>query len=130
MKASLTTLKGVAMIAAALASASCGSMQTVKTSTAAGMGKVGEGFGKVGSGIGNGFGKVADLTMSPFRPGVPVVEARQGALKELPSGHDQAIAYQQKQNSFWSFLGPINFKEPALPEDGGAIDGGLLPPLE
>lgn len=118
------------MIAASLAIASCGSMQGIKTSTTAGMSKVGEGFGKVGSGIGSGFGKVADLTMSPFRPGVPVVEARQGALKELPSGHDQAIAYQQKQNNFWSFLGPINFKEPALPEDGGAMDGGLLPPLE
>ncbi|MEP4079587.1 hypothetical protein [Haloferula sp.] len=122
-------LKCAALLASSIFFASCGSMETIKTSTASGVGKVGEGFGKVGSGIGNGFGKVADATMSPFRPGVPVVEAREDSLKELPSGEDQALAYQQN-NGFWGFLGPINFNEPALPEDGGSIDGGLLPPIE
>lgn len=107
----------------ALLFASCGSMKDVTAGAS-------NGLGKVGSGIGEGFGKVADFTMSPFRPGVPVVEAREDALRELPSGQQQAIAYQQKQNSFWSFLGPINFKEPALPSDPGAMDGGLLPPIE
>lgn len=130
MKTLLPTLKGTFSLGAALLMASCGSMNSVKTGTTAGIGKVGEGFGKVGSGIGSGFGKVAEFTMSPFGPRVPVVEAREDALKELPSGQEQAIAYQQKQNSFWSFLGPISFKEPALPDDGGAMDGGLLPPLE
>lgn len=154
MKASLSTLKVIVILGTALLSTSCGSMQSVKTSTTASMGKVGEGFGKfgsgvgesfgkvgtnigdgfgkVGTGIGDGFGKVADVTMSPFRPGVPVVEARQGDLKEIQSGQDQALAFQRKQNqnNFWSFLGPVNFKEPALPSDGGAMDGGLLPPLE
>ena len=131
MKASLSFLKRTTFLGIALVFASCGSMQTIKDST----GKVGEGvsssFGKMGSGVSDGFGKVADLTMSPFRPGVPVVEAREDSLKELPSGQEQALAYQQKQSrGFWSFLGPVDFKEPALPSDGGAMDGGLLPPLE
>jgi hypothetical protein len=126
-----TPLNGATLLLSAALFASCGSVETIKTSTASGVSKVGEGFGKVGNGIGSGFGKVADLTMSPFRPGVPVVEAREKELKELPSGQEQAIAYQQKQNQgFWSFLGPLNFKEPALPGDGGAMDGGLLPPIE
>ncbi|MFC7339396.1 hypothetical protein ACFQY0_19545 [Haloferula chungangensis] len=130
MKVLLPTLKGITTLGATILMASCGPMDSVKTGTTAGMEKVGAGFGKVGSGIGSGFGKVAEFTMSPFGPRVPVVEAREDELKELPSGEDQAIAYQQKQNSFWSFLGPINFKEPALPDDSGAMDGGLLPPLE
>ncbi|MGB6223085.1 hypothetical protein [Haloferula sp.] len=130
MKFSSKQLKALILLGSSLVLASCGSMDGMKSTTASGVSKVGEGFGKVGSGIGSGFGKVADFTMSPFRPGVPVVEAREDSLKELPSGQEQALAYQQKNGGFWSFLGPVSFKEPTLPSDSGAIDGGLLPPLE
>lgn len=130
MNLSIKDLRIPALLLGALALSSCGSMENLKTSATGGVSKMGEGLGKVGSGIGSGFEKVAAFTTSPFRPGVPVVEAREDALKELPSGHDQAVAYQQRQRGFWGFLGPIDFKEPALPEDSGSIDGGLLPPIE
>ncbi|MEM1085512.1 MAG: hypothetical protein AAGI48_15475 [Verrucomicrobiota bacterium] len=109
-------------------------MSSIKTTTTSGVSKMGAGIGsgvsKMGEGIGNGFGKVADLTTSPFRPAVPVVEAREDDLKELESGEDKALAYQ-RNNGFWSFFGgPVDFEEPTLPDDGGAIDGGLLPPIE
>ena len=122
-------LKALALLTSSILFASCGSIETIKTSTANGIGKVQGGFSKVGTGIGSGFDKATNLAMSPFRPAVPVVEAREDSLKELPSGQEQALAYQQNKG-FWSFLGPIDFKEPSLPEPGGDIDGGLLPPIE
>ena len=122
-------LRCATLLGSSILLASCGSMETIKTSAGGGMGKVKSGFSKVGTGIGSGFNTATDLAMSPFRPDVPVVEAREDALKELPSGQDQALAYQQN-NGFWGFLGPVNFKEPTLPEPGGSIDGGLLPPIE
>lgn len=134
MNLSIKDVRFPALIATAFLFSSCGSMETIKTSATDGVSKVGQGIGKVGtgigSGIGNGFGKVAKLTTSPFRPGVPVVEAREDAMKELPSGQEQAIAYQQKHRGFWGFFGPVDFKEPTLPDESGSIDGGLLPPIE
>lgn len=85
----------------------------------------------VGSGIGTGFEKVSSLAAAPFQPGVPVVEAREEALREMPLGRDQALAYQAEQRrrrSFWIFGGPVDFQEPTLPEGDTLADGGLLPP--
>jgi len=100
----------------------CGTMNTIKEGTSEGLSAVGEGFGK-------GIAKVGEVATSPFRPGVPVVEAREDALEEVPSGRDKALAYERRQR-FWIFGPPVDFEEPALPEESALGDGGLLPPLE
>ncbi len=86
-----------------------------------------EGFGKVGQ----GFNKLAEATTSPFQPRVPIVEAREDALRDVPLGHEQALAYQQtrkQRRNFWISGPPADFKEPELPDQGGIADNGLLPP--
>ena len=72
----------------------------------------------------------SELAVNKIRPaGVPVVEVREKDLKPLPSGHEQALAFENtRKRSFWSFMGPVDFKEPTLPEIGGEMDGSLLPP--
>lgn len=77
--------------------------------------------------------KVAQLStmavdkISP--PSVKVVEVREQDLKKLPTGQERALAYQNtRKRSFWFFGGPVDFKEPSLPEAGGEMDGSLLPP--
>lgn len=62
-------------------------------------------------------------------PGVKVVEVREKDLKKLPTGKERALAYQNTHpRGFWFFRGPVDFKEPSLPEPGGEMDGSLLPP--
>jgi hypothetical protein len=61
--------------------------------------------------------------------GLKVVEVREKDLKDLPSGHERAIAYRnERKKGFWIFGGPVDFEEPVLPEDDSGIDGSLLPP--
>lgn len=62
-------------------------------------------------------------------PSVKVVEVREKDLKNLPTGHERALAYENtRKRGFWFFSGPVDFKEPSLPEAGGEMDGSLLPP--
>lgn len=63
-------------------------------------------------------------------PQIKVVEVREKDLKKLPSGQDQAVAFEntRKRGFFSFFRGPVDFKEAALPEAGGVSDGLLLPP--
>jgi hypothetical protein len=62
-------------------------------------------------------------------PSVRVVEVREKDLKPLPTGHERALAHENtRKRSFWIFSGPVDFKEPTLPEPGGDMDGSLLPP--
>jgi hypothetical protein len=77
--------------------------------------------------------KVAQLStmavdkISP--PAVKVVEVREKDLKKLPTGQERALAYENtRKRGFWFFGGPVDFKEPSLPEPGGEMDGSLLPP--
>lgn len=77
--------------------------------------------------------KVAQLsTMAVDKinpPSVKVVEVREKDLKKLPTGQERALAYQNtRKRNFWFFGGPVDFKEPSLPEPGGEMDGSLLPP--
>lgn len=123
---SFQTLALLPVLGAALLS-SCATMKSVSSATTSGVGKMGEA-------VGSGFGKLADAATSPFKPGIPVVEARPEDFREVPTGHDQAIAYQRKQDQrrgLWDrlFSGPVDFEEPALPDDTDAVlDAGLLPP--
>lgn len=62
-------------------------------------------------------------------PSVKVVEVREKDLKKLPTGQERALAYENtRKRGFWFFGGPVDFKEPSLPEAGGEMDGSLLPP--
>ena len=62
-------------------------------------------------------------------PGVKVVQVRKKDLKELPTGRERALAFEnQRKQGFWFFGGPVDFKEPKLPEPGSELDGSLLPP--
>lgn len=78
--------------------------------------------------------KVPDLVDTPLARlmpagGLKIVEPREDALAEMPSGHARALAYRnEKRQGFWWFGGPVDFEEPALPAAGIELDGGLLPP--
>lgn len=107
-------------IVAALGLASCATVQKVSQSSRALVQKT---TTKVSQ-----LSEMAVHTISPA--GVKVVEVREKDLKPLPTGHEQALAFQSssRKRGFWSLMGPVDFKEPTLPEAGGEIDGSLLPP--
>lgn len=75
--------------------------------------------------------ELSEMAVNKISPaGVKVVEVREKDLKPLPTGQEQALAFQNtRKRGFWSFMGPVDFKEPALPEAGGEMDSGLLPPV-
>ena len=79
----------------------------------------------------NGMSAIADASWGRFtKPKVQVVEVREKDLKDMPTGEERALAYQN-QRSFWNFFsGPVDFKEPTLPSSAGELDGSLLPPVE
>jgi hypothetical protein len=75
--------------------------------------------------------KFSDTALARLMPGsgVKVVEVREKELKELPTGQERVLAYRnERKNGFWIFGGPVDFKEPTLPEPGANMDGSLLPP--
>ena len=75
--------------------------------------------------------KISRFSVAGLLPGphVAVVKVREKDLKPLPTGHERAIAYEsERKRGFWFFGGPVDFKEPSLPELGGEPDGSLLPP--
>ena len=70
--------------------------------------------------------------ISGIMPGrsIKIVEVREQDLKELKSGNELAKDHRRRLiDSFSLFRGPVDFKEPALPEPGAEADGSLLPPL-
>ena len=114
MKAlSLATVLITALLPAGFSS--CGSMQVVEKAKETTSQKVAQ-ISKF---------SLTDLLPSP----VPVVEVREKDLKEMPTGEERAMAFESKRKrSFWSFAGPVDFQEPALPEGDAPMDGSLLPP--
>ena len=57
------------------------------------------------------------------------MKVREKDLKDLPTGRERALAYQNsRKGGFWIFGGSVDFKEPKLPEAGTEPDGSLLPP--
>jgi hypothetical protein len=90
----------------------CGSRGTVNPSTAVAPNK-GPGF----------------FISSWFPSRVKIVKVRHKDLKDLPLGHERALAFaRERKFGFWSFGGAVDFKQPALPEPGAEMDGSLLPP--
>lgn len=73
----------------------------------------------------------AGFSLASLLPGprVKVVQVRHKDLKPLPTGRERALAYENAHHrGFWFFGGPVDFKEPTLPEAGSELDGSLLPP--
>lgn len=106
----------------ALHSAGLNSVAAVKNTATAGVGKI----------TSVSLPDMPDFSLSKLLPdrGPKVVEVREKDLKELPTGVELAKAREQeRKNGFWFFGGPIDFKEPTLPEPGSELDGSLLPPL-
>lgn len=101
-----------------LRSAGGSSVAAVKSSSASAMAKM------------PSLPKVSDLPLAHLLPGqrVKVVEVREKDLKDMPTGHELALAHQKGRRGFWIFGGPVDFEEPTLPEPGSEMDGSLLPP--
>jgi hypothetical protein len=75
--------------------------------------------------------KLSSVSLAGLMPGpkIKIVEEREKDLKELPTGHERALAHQNsKRGRFWIFGGPVDFQEPTLPEAESEADGSLLPP--
>jgi hypothetical protein len=110
---------------ASLRSAGRNSVAAVKKSTSATVTKISS-VAKVPS-----LPKMPDFHIADLMPGsrVKVVEVREKDLKELPTGQELAKAHaRERRSGFWIFGGPVDFKEPTLPEPGSELDGTLLPP--
>lgn len=74
--------------------------------------------------------KMPDVSLAGLLPnrGPKVVEVREKDLKEMKTGKELAMAHERERRGFWLFGGPVDFKEPTLPEAGSELDGSLLPP--
>lgn len=109
-------MKSLLCAAAAFSFVSCAQVNQIKTATVGGFSKVSE------------VSKNSIAKLMPAR--IPVVEVREKDLKALPTGQEQAVAFEKsRRNRFWNmFSGPVDFEEPVLPADVGALDGDLLPP--
>lgn len=109
-------MKSACCVLAALSCISCAQVKHLKTATVGGFSKVSE------------VSKASVAKLLPAR--IPVVEVREKDLKPLPTGEQQALAFEKsRRNRFWNlFSGPVDFEEPTLPDNAGAMDGELLPP--
>lgn len=121
---------------AIIACASCSTMQGMKQKTFAGASALGSTATQMGSSASNASNKALTSMKGAFAslmpgPKIPVVKARHEDMREIQTGHERALAYQttKRRGGFFGslFSGPVDFKEPVLPDAGG-MDGSLLPP--
>lgn len=116
-------LLAMAAVAGGLVLSSCSMMKSVTAKAS-----------KVGEKVGANAGELASDFDTPkfaglFKRRPDVVEVREKDLKEMPLGEERALAYQKSRRSFWDiFRGPVDFKEPELPDDDVLVNGSLLPP--
>lgn len=66
----------------------------------------------------NKVSSISELAVNKVMPPkIHVVEVREHQLKDMPSGHEKALAFENtKKRGFWFFKGPVDFVEPTLPE--------------
>lgn len=117
-------MKPFCCVIAAISLASCAQMNHLKTATVSGVSKVGGGVAKLSTASKEGIAKLMP------GPKIPVVQVRADALRQQPTGQEQALAFEKtRRKGFWGSLfdGPVNFEEPDLPADSGVMDGDLLP---
>lgn len=98
------------------------------------MGKIGEKSAnfvqKSTAAAGSKVAQISEMASNAVRPpGIKVVEVREKDLKKLPTGQEQAVAFESgRKRRSWFFGGPVDFKEPSLPTGSTEADGSLLPP--
>jgi hypothetical protein len=117
-------MKPFCCVIAAISLASCAQVNQIKTATVSGVSKVGGGVAKLSEASKDGIAKLMP------GPRIPVVQVRADALRQQPTGQEQAVAFERtRRRSFWGniFNGPVDFEEPDLPADSGVMDGDLLP---
>jgi hypothetical protein len=117
-------MKSFCCVLAAISLASCAQMGHLKTATVSGVSKVGGGVAKLSEASKDSIAKLMP------GPRIPVVQVRADALRQQPTGQEQAMAFEKtRRRGFWGSLfdGPVNFEEPDLPADSGTMDGDLLP---
>ncbi|KAB2638987.1 MAG: hypothetical protein DVB25_06570 [Verrucomicrobia bacterium] len=62
---------------------------------------------------------------------IAIVKVREKDLRDLPLGHERALAYaRQQQYGLLALGGAADFVPPKLPEAGSEMDGSLLPPKD
>lgn len=121
MKATSPAVQILAAVILPITLPSCGSMKVVQAAKEK---------------TSHGVTALADASWGRFtKPKIQVVEVREKDLKEMQSGEQQALAFEnrnsRKKRAFWNiFSGPVDYKEPTLPTSGGDLDGTLLPPIE
>lgn len=108
-------MKSILCVAAAISFASCTQVTRIKEVTTGGISKMTD---------------ASRSSIAKLMPAkVPIVKVREEDLKDLPSGEQQALAFEKtRRNRFWIFKGPVDFIEPQLPAGEGELDGNLLPP--
>lgn len=115
-------LKAALICSASFTLLSCASLRSAGTSSMSAMKNTASATARTISSF-----SFSDLI--PGRERVKVVEVREKDLQELPSGKERALAYNNERRSgFWIFGGPVDFKEPTLPQSASELDGSLLPP--
>lgn len=81
--------------------------------------------------------QAADIVKKPLKSvaklipqRIPIAEVRTKDLKEMPTGAERAMAFEQKRNRrIFAFI-PGLYKAPTLPDAQTVpADGGILPPL-
>ena len=115
----------MAAVAGALILSSCSTVKTITAKAKQAKDAVGENAGELTSDF------EAPKFAGIFKRRAKVVDVREKDLKDMPLGEERALAYQRSRRSFWDiFRGPVDFKEPELPDEADLIDGSLLPPKE
>lgn len=123
------------IFAASLPLVSCGSLKSVGQSSLTVVKKTGSATASMVKAIPSpkmpkmSMPDLPDMGLANLMPGrrIKVVEVREKDLQEFKTGKELAQAHK-RERSFWIFGGPVDFKEPTLPEPGSELDGSLLPP--
>jgi hypothetical protein len=111
-----------------LALVSCGTMKQVGQSSMAAVKRTGSATASMVKAIPKP--TMPDMSLANLLPGpkIKVVDVREEDLEDYKTGKELAQAYKRERSGFWIFGGPVDFKEPTLPEAGSELDGSLLPP--
>jgi hypothetical protein len=123
------------VLAASFPLVSCGTLKSVGQSSVAAVKKTGSATASMVKAIPSpkmpkmSMPELPDMGLANLMPGrrIKVVEVREKDLQDFKTGKELAQTYK-RERTFWIFGGPVDFKEPTLPEPGTEMDGGLLPP--
>jgi hypothetical protein len=130
MKPAVRSMSLLAAISS-LTLVSCGTLKQVGQSSMAAVKKTGSATASMMKAIPTPkMPKMPDMGLANLLPGsrIKVVDVREKDLEEFKTGKELAQAYKRERSGFWIFGGPVDFKEPTLPEAGSELDGSLLPP--